>query len=191
MELLPSASGFVGVPTFKVVALGLAGSGKTVLLGSLFHKLNYPKRGRSYYLETSADHRLALSGIYRTLSDTEQGWPRATRVSECTEYLFDCIAIDAERRRHHVLSLSYLDYAGDLLENAQDAGRDAFAQLNSHIASAQTLLGMLDGQYLVQLLRNEPAGNNYFEFEVRTMFGLLQQARCPDSPGHQQVGSRA
>jgi hypothetical protein len=178
-EPSPCVPGPVGVPTFKVVALGLAGSGKTVLLGSMFHKLNFPMQGRSYYLETHADQQLALSGIYRTLSDTDQGWPRATRVSECTEYLFDCIAIDADRRRQHVLSLSYLDYAGDLLENAQDAGRDAFAQLNSHIFSAQTLLGMLDGQYLVQLLRNEPAGHNYFEFEVRTMIGLLQKARCP------------
>ena len=81
--------------------------------------------------------------------------------------------------QHHVLSLSYLDYAGDLLENAQQAGPAAFQQLNEHIGSAQTLLGMIDGEFLVRLLRNEATGHNYFEFEMRTMLGLLQEARCP------------
>ncbi len=169
----------VGVPTFKVVALGLAGSGKTVLLASLFNQLNYLRDGRSYFLRASPEQRLALSAVYRTLSDTGQGWPHATRVSECTEYLFDCVAVDSDRGQHHVLSLSYLDYAGDLLENAQQAGPAAFQQLNEHIGSAQTLLGMIDGEFLVRLLRNEATGHNYFEFEMRTMLGLLQEARCP------------
>jgi hypothetical protein len=168
----------VGVPTFKVVVVGPPGSGKTLLLASLFNQLNYLRGGRSYYLRASPEQRLTLSAVYRTLSDTRQGWPHATRVSEFTDYRFDCVAVDPDRRQHHVLSLSYLDYAGELLDNPH-AGPATFRELNEHISSAQTLLGMIDGEFLVRLLRNEAAGRNYFEFEMRTIFGLLQEARCP------------
>jgi hypothetical protein len=166
-------------PTFKVVALGLSGSGKTVLLGSMFHQLNFVTQNRSYYLDAAPEQRVKLNTIYRTISDTDQGWPRGTRVSECTEYLFNCIAVDNEGGRHHVLDISYLDYAGELLETAHESGQEAFRQLTEHIGSAQALLGVLDGYRILQLLRGEEAGRRYFEFEVRTMLGLLQSASAP------------
>ena len=165
--------------TFKVVALGLSGSGKTVLLASMFHHLNFVTPQRSYFLDTTPEQRIKLNTIYRTISDTGQGWPRGTRVSECTEYLFDCIAVDEEKKRHHVLSLSYLDYAGELLETEQESSQGAFRQLTGHIGSAQALLGVLDGYRILQLLRGEEAGRRHLEFEVRTMLGLLQGASAP------------
>jgi hypothetical protein len=166
-------------PTFKVVALGLSGSGKTVLLASMFHHLNFVTSQRSYFLDATPDQRLKLNTIYRTISDTGQGWPRGTRVSECTEYLFDCIALDEDHERHHVLTISYLDYAGELLETAQDSGQGAFDQLTEQIGSAHALLGVLDGYRILQLLRGEEAGRRHLEFDVRTMLGLLQGASAP------------
>jgi hypothetical protein len=165
--------------TFKVVALGLSGSGKTVLLASMFHHLNFVTPQRSYFLDVKPEQRIKLNTIYRTISDTGQGWPRGTRVSECTEYLFDCIAVDEETKRHHVLTLSYLDYAGELLETEQESSQGAFRQLTEHIGSAQALLGVLDGYRILQLLRGEEAGRRHLEFEVRTMLGLLQGASAP------------
>src|SRR6185312_628878 len=67
-------------PTFKVVALGLSGSGKTVLLASMFHHLNYVTSLRNYFLDATPEQRVKLNTIYRTISDTDQGWPRGTRV---------------------------------------------------------------------------------------------------------------
>ena len=81
-------------------------SGKTVLLASMFHHLNFVTPQRSYFLDVKPEQRIKLNTIYRTISDTGQGWPRGTRVSECTEYLFDCIAVDEETKRHHVLTSS-------------------------------------------------------------------------------------
>ena len=166
-------------PTFKVVALGLSGSGKSVLLASMFHHLNYATPRRSYFLDTTPEQRVALNTVYRTVSDTGQGWPRGTRVSECTEYLFDCVAVDEARMRHHVLTISYLDYAGELLETAQESSEGAFQQLAGHIRSAHALLGVLDGYRILQLLRGEEAGRRHLEFDVRTMLGLLQSASAP------------
>src|SRR4051812_15370767 len=166
-------------PTFKVVALGLSGSGKTVLLASMFHHLNYATSRRNYFLDAAPEQRLRLNTVYRTISDTDQGWPRGTRVSECTEYMFKCMAVDEDRKRHHVLTLSYLDYAGELLETAQEAGSGAFEQLTTHIGSAHALLGVLDGYRIRQLLRGEEAGRRHLEYDVRTMLGLLQGATAP------------
>ena len=165
--------------TFKVVALGLSGSGKTVLLASMFHHLNFTTARRNYFLDATPEQRIRLNTVYRTISDTDQGWPRGTRVSECTEYLFKCMAVDADFNRHHVLTISYLDYAGELLESAQDAGQGAFQELTRHIGSAHALLGVLDGYRILQLLRGEEAGRRHLEFDVHTMLGLLQGASAP------------
>jgi hypothetical protein len=166
-------------PTFKVVALGLSGSGKTVLLASMFHQLNYATSARSYFLDANPEQRIALNRIYKKISDTDQGWPRGTRVSECTEYLFDCIAVDDERQRHHILTISYLDYAGELLEAEPECGQGAFGTLIENIGSANALLGVLDGHRILQLLRGEEAGRRHLEYDVRTMLGLLQSAEAP------------
>jgi hypothetical protein len=167
------------VPPFKVVALGLSGSGKTVLLSSMFHRLDHVATGRTFYLETTPEQRIALNEVYRTVSDTRREWPRGTRLSELTEYVFNCIALDDDGARHHVLDVVYIDYAGELLERAQDTGQGSFHELVGHIGSAQALLGLLDGHRILQLLRGEAAGYDYVEFELRTLLGMLQSARAP------------
>jgi hypothetical protein len=167
------------VPAFKVVALGLPGSGKTVLLASMFHELDHVGSGRSFYLDATPEQRLALNGVYRTVSDARREWPRATRVAELTEYVFNCVALDEGGARHHLLDVVYIDYAGELLEHTPEAGRSSFQELQGHIRSAQALLGLLDGQRILQLLRGEPAGHDYLQFELRSLLGLLQSARAP------------
>lgn len=167
------------VPAFKVVALGLPGSGKTVLLASMFHELDHLAPGRSFYLDATPEQRVALNGVYRTVSDTRREWPRSTRIAELTDYVFNCVALDDDGARHHLLDVVYLDYAGELLEHAPETGRSSFQELQGHIRSAQALLGLLDGQRILQLLRGEPAGHDYLQFELRSLLGLLQSARAP------------
>jgi double-GTPase-like protein len=167
------------VPTFKVVALGLPGSGKTVLLASMFHELDHIAPGRSFYLDTTPEQRVALNGVYRTVSDPRRDWPRATRLAELTAYAFNCVALDEDGGRHHLLDVVYIDYAGELLEHTPEAGRSSFQELQSHIRSAQALLGLLDGQRILQLLRGERAGHDYLQFEVRSQLGLMQSAQAP------------
>lgn len=167
------------VPAFKVVALGLPGSGKTVLLASMFHELDHVGAGRSFYLDATPEQRVALNGVYRTVSDTRREWPRGTRVAELTEYVFNCVALDEDGARHHLLDVVYIDYAGELLEHTSEAGRSSFQELQGHIHSAQALLGLLDGQRILELLRGEPAGHDYVQFELRSLLGLLQSARAP------------
>lgn len=175
--LAPSAR--PALPTFRVVALGTSGSGKTVLLASMFHKLNHLTPERSFYLESGAEQRVALGRIYSTVSDTSKPWPRGTRTGETREFLFDCVAVDRDNARLPVLRMSYLDYAGELLEVEQEEGSTALDDLAERIAGANALLGMIDGHRMLQLLRGEAAGRNYFQHALQPMFGFMQGASCP------------
>jgi hypothetical protein len=166
-------------PTFRVVALGAKSSGKTVFLSSMFHKLNFQAPGRSYYLETDAQQRIALAQIYGNLSDTAKPWPPGTRTGETREFVFDCVAADERNRKHTVLQLKYLDYAGELIQDEQDPGSTALDDLAERIQGAHALLGMIDGHRVLQLLRNEPEGRDYFQSSLQPMLGFMQGASCP------------
>ena len=166
------------VPHFRVIALGVAGSGKTVYLSSMFHTVNVPMPGRSYFLETNASHRIYLSKVFDELSDTAEPWPRGTRTGETRELDFDCVSFD-EGVKHQVFKISYLDYAGELLESVQEAGSTALSDLEDRIRNAHGLLGMLDGYRVLQYLRNEPAGRRYFRSSIQPMTGMMAGASCP------------
>jgi len=174
----PAAAAEVVVPHFRVVALGVAGSGKTVYLSSMFHTVNVPMPGRSYFLETNAAHRVYLSKVFDEISDTAEPWPRGTRTGETRELDFDCVSFDAGVK-HTVFKISYLDYAGELLESEQEAGSTALSDLEGRIRNAHGLLGMLDGYRVLQYLRNEPAGRRYFRSQIQPMTGIMAGASCP------------
>jgi GTPase SAR1 family protein len=167
------------LPTFRVVALGGPGSGKTVFLSSLFHSLSYRTPGRSYHLETDAAQRVALGSLYRAVSDTSRPWPKGTNKGETREFLFDCMAADGTDAPHAVLRMGYLDYAGELIQEESDDGGTALADLAGRIDKADALLGMIDGLKVARLLRDEPAARSYFQHALQPMFGFMQNARCP------------
>lgn len=166
------------VPHFRVVALGIAGSGKTVYLSSMFHTVNVPTTTRSYFLETAAAQRIYLSKVFDAVSDTTEPWPRGTRTGETRELVFDCVSFD-QGTKHQIFTISYLDYAGELLESEQAAGSTALSDLETRIQSAHGLLGMLDGYRVLQFLRGEPAGQRYFRSSIQPMTGIMAGATSP------------
>ncbi|HEY3014259.1 MAG TPA: caspase family protein [Nocardioides sp.] len=165
------------VPTVRVVALGVAGSGKTVLLSSMFHTLHVPMPEHSFYLETDARHRIDLSRLFAEVSDTGEPWPRGTRTGESREIAFDCYSF-REGIKHRLLRISYLDYAGELLQSP-DAGPTALADLEARIQSAHGLFAILDGYRILQYLRNQDAGRRYFSSSLQPLIGLMAGALCP------------
>ena len=164
-------------PIFDVVALGPAGSGKTVFLSSLFHQLNYQSGDRAYHLETDAEQRIALASVHRDVSDTSCDWPDSTNGTR--EFAFDCVAVDGDGHRHTMLRVRCLDFAGELLHSRQEAGSTALADLTARIGRAHALLGMIDGARVLELLRGEPAGLQYRDATLQPMVGLMQETSCP------------
>ncbi len=167
-------------PIFRVLALGASGSGKTVFLSSMFHELDHRAQRRRYYLDTSAEQRISLSEIYSSVSDTSKPFPLGTRKADMREFVFDCVAVDdASGVRAPVLRVSYLDYAGEVLERGQEGGSTALTDLVAAMESADSLLGIIDGYRVRQLLQGIPAGETHFRNTLRPLFGFMARASCP------------
>jgi hypothetical protein len=165
------------IPTFRVVALGLEGAGKTVLLASQSHKLR-PAADRRYFFAGDLDQNLFLASIYMQVRDTSALWPKATRIADTRRFLFDCKASDPAHEERTIFRISYLDYAGEVLKPGADSTAVA-GELNARIADADALLVIIDGRRVLQLLRDERAGRDYFDHELWPLLALAQQALCP------------
>jgi hypothetical protein len=139
--------------------------------------MNFRDDHRSYFLEASPEMRVVLSKIYGTLVDAYQPWPESTQGTR--EYSFKCVAFDEENVKHPVLTINYLDYAGELLVEEQKAESNALQNLFGHIKSANALLCMVDGYRVLQLLRDEAEGHKYFQVSMQAMIGIIQDTSCP------------
>jgi hypothetical protein len=167
-----------GPPTFRVVSLGLEGAGKTVLLASQFHALSGPVNDRRYFLDGDFRQDQSLAWIYGHLSDTSAPWPAGSQIGDTREFLFDCRAYDRAADAHTVFRISYLDYAGDLLEPRDDK-HEAVEDVEARVNDAHALLVIIDGRRVLQLLRDEPEGHDYFNRRLQPLLRLTGRASCP------------
>lgn len=187
-------------PTFRVVALGLEGAGKTVLLASMFHRLrslpdtpaiagaaSWRARLAAHQRDLAGDRRyyFAASGfeqdrwltdVYRYVSDPDAAWPAPTQVGEPREFVFDCRALDGRGDEHTVFRVVYLDYAGDILE--QEEAQTARRSLLENVAGADAVLVVVDAPRVCQAMDGEPAGDDYLRRMGPTL-RLAGKASCP------------
>jgi len=159
-------------PTFRVVALGLEGSGKTVLLASQFHMLNRPTGDCRFFLDGDLRQDQELFGH---LGDTKAPWPAGSQLGDIREFLFDCQAYDSAQAVRTVFRISYLDYAGDLLEPRRDHHKGT-GEIEEKVKHAHALLVIIDGQRVLQLLAGE---RGYFDLRLQPLLGLAGRASCP------------
>src|SRR5258705_7920644 len=76
-----------GVPTFRVVALGPGGAGKTMLLASMYEQLQ-TGGPRSYFLSAPYEEVVLLNGWYNDVSDPQRDWPSGTSVGDTRNFTF-------------------------------------------------------------------------------------------------------
>ncbi|MBZ4017506.1 TRAFAC clade GTPase domain-containing protein [Streptomyces purpurogeneiscleroticus] len=164
--------------TVRVLVVGPSGSGKTVYLSSLFKRLQV-QSSAAIFLECSQAQRVELMGIHRQVRDSGE-WPASNRVHNDREYTFDC-KTRRNATNHSVLRIKYLDYAGELLTEAtqDDAASRAQEELTERLVAADTVLCLLDGQYVRELMRGTNEGLDHFHHEMSMIFGLLQSAEKP------------
>jgi hypothetical protein len=174
LEQSPESS---DVPTFRVVALGLEGAGKTVLMASQFHTFR-PVAGRRYFFHGGFEQNLFLAALYRKVRDTSAPWPPATHIGDTRRLLFDCKAHERTLNERTVFRISYLDYAGEMFEPNGDPSTPT-AELEASIDDAHALLVIIDGWRVRQLLRDEPDGQDYFDRRLWPLLGLAYSALCP------------
>ncbi len=168
-------------PTFQVVALGLQGSGKTLLLASMYHRLKAPA-GQSYYLTASHEDVLLLNRWYVQMADTAASgdWPQGTAKGETRHFTFT-VRTHVAGAAMSILHLKYLEYAGELLTEIQDAGSTRQKELFDQIDAADALIGVIDGHRIRQHLDGHPRGWVHLERTLNALLPVMIQASAPIS----------
>ncbi len=170
-----------GVPTFNVYALGLAETGKTMFLASMFHQLHVPMEGRPYYLKLPDLETSLLTRTLAAMVDAKQEWPRSTMIGDKRVFQFDCMVRLAETGTvEKALRINYLDYAGEILEAYTEDRRPLLESLAGQLRrDADTLLLMLDGVKVLSYMRDEPAGHSYMTARIIPLLDLVRDTTCP------------
>jgi hypothetical protein len=166
------------LPTFRVVALGSRGSGKTLLLASIYNQMQTPS-GRSYFLTAPFDQVVLLNQWFTEAADTSKAWPAGTTVGETREFLFTVRTRAVSGTVHDVMRLNYLEYAGGLLTDAQAPGATGQADLLARIDAAHALLGIIDGYRIRQCLDGHYEGQMRLQQSLTAMINLMLLTSCP------------
>lgn len=164
------------VSTFRVVALGLSGAGKTTLLATQFNAFS-DLGNRGYFFDGDFEQDNNLAKIFDELRDTQKPWPTGTHRGDTREYRFDCKVRDPAIGERTVFGLSYLDYAGELLEAGDEHA--AKGKMETQAKNAHALLLVLDGRQVLGLLCGDDEAVDYFDRRMRPLFGLARRASCP------------
>jgi hypothetical protein len=171
-------AGDTGAPTFEVVALGTRGSGKTLLLASMYHEMQVPA-GRGYFLTAPFEQVVLLNQWFTEVADPSLDWPSGTTLADTRQFTFAVRARSASGTPHTIMNLGYLEYAGGLLTDAQAPGSTVQTELLRRIGSAHALLGIIDGYRIRQCLDGNREGMGRLQQSLTAMVRLMMEAPCP------------
>ncbi len=161
--------------TYTVIMLGPSGSGKTVFLASMYKKLS-TQGEHGFFLEVDgAEKRKRLNNIYTQIAVDEK-WPKGTTYSEISEWTFTCRVQTENLPIYSACKFAYLDYAGGRLTDEMEEEDPAF---ESKLKEAETMLGLLDGQRLSALMRNEKLGKIWAINDLPNMLHVMQNTKKP------------
>jgi hypothetical protein len=173
----PGPSATPNVPTFRVVTLGLQGSGKTLLLTSMYRRLHTP-RDRGYYVTVPQDQLIELNRWYEQVSDAAQDWPAGTMRHEMREFEFSVMA-HTQDAAVPVARIGYLEYPGELLTDPDAPGSTAQASLVEAIQRADALIGIIDGLRVLQAYRRDARARFLLQTTLDAMINSMLAARTP------------
>ncbi len=136
--------------TYKILTLGASGAGKTVFFASMFKYLSI-QREHGFYLEVEHDReRKILNAIYTELI-AGGIWPKGTKSNEISEWTYTCLVKNPNLDYFPVAQFTYFDYAGGRFTEMDVDD----TELQDIIKQADTILGLLDGKNIRDLMTKE------------------------------------
>lgn len=161
---------------YLVVVLGGRGSGKTVFLASMANKLTTPGYA-SFYLGADPMKQRNLNNIYHEMA-YKLTWPPATG-EEIYEWPFQVKVSANDGKTYSICQMRYIDYSG--AKWMEDGTGNADDELfNKYINQADCLLGLLDGEKLLNFLKGEDhKGKLHQEILTISQDALRSEKRAP------------
>lgn len=166
---------------FRAVVLGLPGSGKTLLLTSMYHRLQTSAEDHSYFLTAPLNEVLRLNEWYRQMADKSRPdhWPDATAPSETRKFIFT-LNTRAMGTPYEVLQMEYLEYSGELLTDWREESSPLRERFVKHVASAHALLCVIDGENIRQHLLGDPRGQVGLQHTLNSLVPYTYKtSTCP------------
>ncbi|MGW4461900.1 GTPase domain-containing protein [Micromonospora sp. NPDC004704] len=174
----PVTSTDQGIPTFRVVALGPRGSGKTLLLASMYHQLQ-TWAGRGYFLTAPREEVSLLNKWFTEVEDSGRDWPSGTSPADTREFTFTVRTRAPSGRLHSVMKLVYLEYAGTLLTQPPEPGSTLWKDLDRRIESADALISVIDGHRVRQWLDGRREGRMGLQHALTAMISRMLLVEKP------------
>jgi GTPase SAR1 family protein len=153
---------------YNVLILGPKGSGKTVLLSSLYYKMSKPD-STGFFLDAVNyfDGKL-LKENYTSLSEE---WPNATKFNHIEQWKFRCM-LKTGKGIHNVFTINYHDYSGGRLTDAVMEDEDnSFKQA---IEGADVLMGLVDGSQLLSAMKTRNYTSRFFMNDLERVLTALR-----------------
>jgi hypothetical protein len=171
-------------PCFKIVMLGASGAGKTLYLASLHHKLSLLNPDLGFYINTDAKKALILNSYAAALANPEAGWPAGTR--NLKRWDFICY-VNSFTDKIKAFEFEYIDYAGGALTDfdENDSNTAQHEELFSSIQEANILLGLLDGEKLIDFMADNDSEklHRFMSHDLPTILYQMRHAK-PNIPVH-------
>jgi hypothetical protein len=149
---LPGIPTIEGDPQFQFFVVGARGSGKTVLLASLFNQLTVPLDDNYFFAKLISEKQVSyLREIYRSIQDPDQPWPPGTAGS--TDFVLRCYySSPRAEEKLPLFRFHYTDFRGDDLRMDSTAILD----VREAISTAHTIVFLIDGVKILDAIEKIP-----------------------------------
>jgi hypothetical protein len=135
--------------SLRMVALGHEGSGKTILLASLWRELAI---GRVRVVADTPCDEVDLRALCRNIDDPQRDrFPESTALGEEREWNFTVQACNPDGTNVDVFKFSYYDYPGELLDEMA-RGEEPSGDFAYAWRTADIVVGIIDGQMVSHLM---------------------------------------
>ena len=133
--------------------LGFSGSGKTILLASLYRHFAHGGRAGVRFVTDDASNTALVRVIEQVRGMTSQFFPAGTRAAETRNWSFD-VRVESGQQDATAFSLAYLDYAGQHAESLLGPSTDdpPDEEFFRALSRADVLMGLIDGASLKKLM---------------------------------------
>jgi hypothetical protein len=159
----------------SILMLGFRGSGKTLMLASLFKhfRLGGPS-GITLLTDEGAERE--LEQLVDRIQDTSADFlPDSTGLGDSRTWTFTVRVLAGQGKSGDAFRLRYLDYAGEYAEAASGVGEDTGEnEFTRTLRSADIVIGVIDGEKVRRLLTQQ--GQQRITHEIDRLLRLLVRA---------------